>query len=90
MSDINSQSDIAIIKEINIDKLTGWITMDVICNKCKNVNTHAISYISRETDDEIVIDFSNIDDTRECEQYTQSYDKCDAEYHLSSIILPIK
>ena len=90
--------DTATIKEIRIDKENDWIVMTVICDKCKGVDDHAISYISRVTDDEIVIDFASTDDYRKCEGYvwTESTDpaksttKCNAVYNLCNIKLPTR
>lgn len=86
----------ATIKEIRIDKDTGWIVMEVICNKCKKENSHAISYISRETGDELIIDFAGTTDWRECENYIYDFEndnvddiqKCGAIYNLCNIVLP--
>lgn len=88
----------ATIKKIRIDKDTDWMTMTVICDKCKGEDDHAISYISRITDDEIVIDFASTDDYRKCEGYvwTESTDpnlattKCNAVYNLCNIKLPTR
>ena len=62
----------ATIQRIRIDKDTMWIVMEVMCDKCKIENSHAISYISRDDDDELIIDFASVDDTRTCEGYIWS------------------
>jgi hypothetical protein len=85
-------SDTATIKRIRIDNETTWIVMEVMCDKCKQENSHAISYISREEDDELIIDFESTYDTRSCDGYIWSENeltkKCDAVYNLCNIKLP--
>ena len=82
----------ATIQRIRIDKDTMWIVMEVMCDKCKIENSHAISYISRDDDDELIIDFASVDDTRTCEGYIWSEneisEKCNAVYNLCNIKLP--
>ena len=85
-------NDTATIQKIYIDKETLWIVMEVICDKCKHENSHAISYISKDNDDELIIDFTSTEDTRVCDGYIWSEDelsnKCNAEYKLCNIKLP--
>lgn len=92
LEDSENISDTATIKRIRIDNETTWIVMEVMCDKCKHENSHAISYISRDEDDELIIDFASTYDTRTCDGYIWSENelsqKCDAVYNLCNIKLP--
>lgn len=82
----------ATIQQIDIYKDDGWITMDVMCDICKNVKTHAIGYMTDDNPVTTTINFSKIDDTRCCDDlyFSPSCEviRCNSEYNFSNIKLP--
>lgn len=80
------------IVSIRIDKQDEWVTMDVMCDMCKKVSTHAIGYFTEDNPIETVINFSKMNDTRCCEDYyftpTNDILKCNSEFNFSNIKLP--
>lgn len=70
------------IKYITIDK--DGVGIEVICNKCKSLNSHTITHATTKKGDQTIIDFSQLGN-RCCHNFTGrrgNKTKCDTDYKL--------